>query len=130
MPDFEVTDITGKTHRLSAYRGKNVMVVFWATWCVPCMQEVPVLKALREITPPDKLVILAISNEPEGLVKATAENKNMNYTVISYQGKLPLPFSNVSGIPTTFFIQPDGTLKIVVEGASQLGDMKGIILAE
>ncbi|HBG27827.1 MAG: hypothetical protein A2Y10_06760 [Planctomycetes bacterium GWF2_41_51] len=130
VPDFQVTDINGKTHKLSEYRGKNVMVVMWATWCQPCMQEVPHLNAIREIMAEDKLAMLAISNENIELVKKTAQSKNMKYNVIATQETLPPPFSNVRGIPTTFFIRPDGTLKLVTEGAAYLGEMKAIILAE
>jgi peroxiredoxin len=130
MPDFTVQDINGKPVKLSDYRGKNVMVVFWATWCLPCMQEVPHLKALREIMDSNSLAILAISNEPQPLIKSTAESKNMNYTVISCQDQLPEPFSGIRGFPTSFFIRPDGTLKLVAEGQSNLGEMKSIILAQ
>jgi peroxiredoxin len=130
MPDFTVQDINGKQIKLSDYRGKNVMVVFWATWCVPCMQEVPHLKALREIIDSNSLAILAISNEPQKLVKSVAESKNMNYTVISCQDQLPEPFGGIRGFPTSFFIRPNGILKLVVEGQSNLGEMKSIILAE
>jgi peroxiredoxin len=130
MPDFKVEDINGKAHSLKDYRGKNVMVVMWATWCLPCVAEIPHLTALREIMPADKLAILAISNEPVDTVKATAQSQNINYTVISNQSSLPEPFSIVRGIPTAFFVRPDGTLKLVVEGGSTLGEMKAIILAE
>lgn len=130
MPDFKVMDISGKTHNLKDYRGKNVLVVMWATWCVPCLEEIPHLKALREIMPADKLAILAISSEPADAVKTTAESEGMTYTVISHRGRLPEPFSNIRGYPSAFFIRPNGTLKLVVEGGSQLGEMKAIILAE
>ncbi|MGB8225340.1 MAG: TlpA disulfide reductase family protein [Sedimentisphaerales bacterium] len=130
MPDFKVEDINGKAHSLKDYRGKNVMVVMWATWCLPCQEEIPHLIALREIMPADKLAILAISNEPVDTVKATAQSRNISYTVISNQSTLPEPFSSIRGYPTAFFIRPDGTLKLVVEGGSQLGEMKAIILAE
>jgi len=130
MPDFKVEDINGKTHRLKDYRGKNVMVIMWATWCLPCREEIPHIIALREIMPADKLAILAISNEPVDTVKAMAQSRNINYTVISNQSSLPEPFSIVRGIPTAFFVRPDGALKLVVEGGSQLGEMKAIILAE
>ena len=130
MPDFTVTDITGKKHKLSDYRGKEVMVVLWATWCMPCVQEIPHLIALRDIFSADKLAILAISNESADTVKAMAENKNMTYTVISHKNALPEPFSNIRGFPSAFFIKPDGTLKICTEGGLQLGEMKSIILAQ
>ncbi len=130
MPDFAVTDINGKTHSLAGSRGKNVLVVLWATWCQPCLMEIPHLIALRNIMGEEKLVILAISNEPAEVVKAMAKNKNINYTVVSHQGVLPAPFSSIKGIPSAFFIRPDGTLKLVSEGGAHLGEMKSIILAE
>ena len=46
-PNFTLTDIAGKKHRLSDYHGKNVMIIFWATWCSPCIAELPHLIALR-----------------------------------------------------------------------------------
>lgn len=130
VPDFTVKDINGKSHSLSDYRGKEVMVVLWATWCMPCMQEVPHINALRDIMHDSKLAILAISNEPLELVKATAADKNMTYTVISYKGVLPEPFNAARGYPSAFFIRPDGTLKIVTEGSLHLGEMKSIVLAD
>lgn len=130
IPDFKMTDITGKVHNLSDYAGKNILVVFWATWCQPCLKEIPHLVALREIMGEDKLAILAISNEPAELVKAMAKNKNMNYTVVSYRRVMPEPFNNIKAYPSAFFVRPDGTLKLVTEGGSHLGEMKSIILAE
>jgi thiol-disulfide isomerase/thioredoxin len=130
MPDFKVEDINGKTHSLSDYRGRNIMVIIWATWCRPCVQEIPPLIALREIMSEDKLAMLAISNEPAEVVRTMAEKKNMTYTVVSHQAPLPSPFSNIRGVPSAFFIRPDGTLKIATEGSLYLGEMKSIILAE
>jgi peroxiredoxin len=130
MSDFTVKDIEGKTHSLADYRGKNVVVVMWATWCRPCLQEIPHIVALREIMPADKLAILAISNESVELVKTTARSNNINYTVVSHRGVLPKPFSKIRGYPSAFFIKPDGTLKLVTEGALSLGEMKAVILAE
>jgi len=130
MPDFTVTDIAGQAHKLSDYRGRNVMIVLWATWCVPCLQEIPHLIALRDIMSADKLAILAISNEPADVVKAMARDRDLNYTVISNKGVLPEPLSGIRGYPSAFFVKPDGTLKLATEGGLRLGEMKAIILAE
>ncbi len=130
VADFTVTDITGKAHKLSDYKGKDVLVVIWATWCQPCVLEIPHLIALRDIMDKDKLAILAISNEPVELVRKMAKDKDINYTAISYQGVLPEPFNRIRAVPSSFFIRPDGTLKLVTEGGTHLGEMKAIILAE
>jgi peroxiredoxin len=127
-PDFTIEDINGKTHKLSDYRGRNVMVVFWATWCPPCNLEVPHLIDLRKTIAKDKLAILAISNEGAKRLKSFVESKGINYTVASLGGKtLPEPFSNVSAIPTTFFISPDGKIKFASMGVMPVADAKAVM---
>jgi peroxiredoxin len=127
-PDFAVEDIEGKTHKLSDYRGRNVMVDFWATWCPACNLEIPHLIELRKTFPEDKLAILAISNEQPERLKNFAESKGINYTVASLDGKsLPEPFANVNLIPTTFFISPDGKIKFAAVGIVSPADAKVIL---
>ena len=131
-PDFTVTDTEGNTHSLSDYRGRNVMVVFWATWCPPCNAEIPHLKELRKQESEDKLAILAISSsENNETVKSFVKAKEINYTVAT-QGNAYLsgPFSNVQYIPTSFFIDPDGRIKTVVVQSLTLEQMKTILEAK
>ena len=130
-PDFSVNDIVGKTHKLSDYRGRNVMVVFWATWCPACNLEVPHLIELRKMLAEDKLAILAISNEEPGHLKHFAESKGINYTVASLtQSPLPVPFANVTSIPTNFFIDPEGKIKFAAIGMVPLADANAIMNIE
>lgn len=127
-PDFTVTDITGKTHKLSDYRGRNVIVVFWATWCLPCYVEIPHLIKLRNENDEDELAILAISNESERQVSDFAVRRKMNYTVISADVlAMPQPFSRVISIPSSFFIDAEGKIKIVTSGLIPLKDIKAIL---
>ena len=130
-PDFTLADISGKQHKLSDYRGKNVMIIFWATWCRPCLIEMPHLIALRNIIDEDKLAMLAISNENSALVEKFVENKKMNYTAFSSDTRaMPSPFNRIRGIPCSFFIDPRGKIKLATEGTLSLGEMKAILQAD
>jgi peroxiredoxin len=129
-PDFSLTDIEGQTHKLSDYRGKDVVVVFWLTYGGACKLQVPHLKELRNAYSTDKLAILAISNEPVALVKAFAADQGVNYTVLTGSDVLPTPFDQVKLRPTSFFIGPDGRFKLAIEGMVPAADGKAIIQAQ
>ncbi len=129
--DFIVRDVEGTEHRLSDYRGRDVLVVLWATWCPACKMEIPHLIELREMFGPDELAILAISNEPAEHLKHFADSRGINYSVVSL-GDSPLssPFADVRSIPTTFFIDREGTIKLTAEGLVSLEEAKAILRAE
>ena len=129
-PDFSVEDTDGKMHKLSDYQGRNVVVVFWATWCPACNLEIPHLIELRKMIAEDKLAILAISNEEPEHLKHFAESKGINYTVASLgQRPLPKPFADVASIPTSFFIDPESKIKFAAVGMVPLADAKVIMNA-
>lgn len=129
-PDFTLTDIEGNVHKLSNYRGKDVVVVFWATWCGSCKLEIPHLKELRDKLPGERLAILSISNEPPALLKGFAEKQGINYTVLSSSGDLPGPFGEVEFIPGSFFIDPEGRFKLAATGLVPTADAEAIVQAK
>ncbi len=129
VADFSVRDIMGAEHKLSDYRGKDVVVVFWATWCPACNTEIPHLIKLRDTLEPDKLQIVAISNEPVDVLKQFVDSRNINYVVATMNSPLPAPLNRVQGIPTMFFIDPEGKLKLAAVGVVSLEEDIAIINA-
>jgi peroxiredoxin len=135
-PDVTLTDITGKEHKLSDYRGRSVVIIFWATWCRPCLMEMPGLVELRKTVGEDQLAMLAVSyittvppNTTE-IVKNFAAEKQINYTVISVDsGNMPAPYNSVKQIPCSFFIDPQGKIKLATIGLLSLAEVKAILQA-
>ena len=127
--DLAVKDLEGNLLKLSDYRGRNVVVVFWATWCPACNTEIPHLIKLREKYDADDLQIIAVSNERVETLKRFVDSKEINYTVATFTGALPPPFDSVRGIPTSFFIDPQGNLKLAAVGLVSLEDTVHIINA-
>ena len=128
-PDFTLADLAGKEHKLSDYRGKNVLLVFWATWCPPCLKEIPGLIELRQTVGEDKLAILAISNEKPDLVKKFVAEAKINYTVLIDPGALPGPYNTINSIPCSFFINPEGKIKLATSGLISFGEIKAVLQA-
>ncbi len=137
-PDFSAADINGKQYTLSGYKGTNVMLVFWATWCGPCIYEMPHLIRLRSELGEDKLAMLGLSyittfppNSVEKIKAFVADNKKINYPIVPVaQQNLPAPFSQVNGIPCSFYIDPAGKIKFVTEGLISVPEIKAILDAE
>lgn len=133
-PDFTLKDIAGKQHKLSDYKGKNVLLVFWAAWCPPCRMEVPDLIKLRNDIGEDKLAMLAISNEKPDLVKRFVEKQRINYTILLDTGNMPKPFGfmrvyGTGGVPCSFFIDAEGKIRLGTSGLITLNEIKAILQA-
>jgi peroxiredoxin len=129
-PDFMLSDLDGQPHKLSDYRGKDVIVAFWATWGGSCKLQIPALKELRESYAQDKLAILAVSAEAAALVKGFATEQQINYAVLLNPSGLPEPYSKVEFVPTSFFIDPEGNVKLVIRGVVPTADAKAILQAQ
>jgi thiol-disulfide isomerase/thioredoxin len=112
VPAFTLNDLDG--HPLSSidWRGKVVLVNFWATWCPPCRAEIPDLIALQNKYR-DKLVVLGISEDdgPVDDVKRFVAEQKMTYPVAMTSPELRKIFRGVVALPTTFIIDPDGKLE-------------------
>jgi len=116
-PDFTLTTIDGKTMNLYDYRGKNIILNFWATWCGPCTYEVPFLRQIDETWAKAGVAIIAV-NTQDNVENAAiyAKRHNLNFVIpVDPRGGVATMF-NVHGLPTTFFIDSDGVIKSVKVG--------------
>ena len=122
-PDFSVTTLDGQTIQLSELKGKRVVLDFWATWCPPCVKEIPHFIKLRNEASTDELVLVGISTEDVDTLKAFVKKQGVNYPIAS-KDKLPSPYKDVEGIPTTFFIDRQGVIQNVFVGYHEFATLK------
>jgi len=130
-PDFTLMDLDGTPHKLSEYRGKDVIVVFWTTTHTTCKLQIPALKELRDSYSKDKLAILSVSNQPAAVVKGVAIEQGINYTVLLSSGPLTEPYRQIGQyVPSCLFIDPDGRIKLAILGVVPTADAKAILQAQ
>lgn len=111
-PDFTVTSLDGKELRLSALKGKVVMLDFWATWCPPCKAEIPHFIELQNAYGPKGLEIIGLSVDQEGpeVVRDFSKEYGVNYTMAMAGPDLVQKYGGIRGIPTTFLIDKEGRI--------------------
>ena len=115
---FTLTDSRGKTHRLADYKGKWVLVNFWATWCPPCLEEIPDLVALHE-NKKNKLTVIGIAmdyNDPKQ-VTDFAEQQMISYFIVLGDARKAAEVGPVRGLPTTYLFDPEGKVVAYNVGA-------------
>lgn len=108
--DFALLDASGVEHKLSDYRGKWLVINFWATWCAPCLKEIPELVKFHNRHKDDDAMVIGIDFEEIDLasLRAFIQEQKMNYPVLR-AGSNPLtPFEPLLGLPSTFLVSPQG----------------------
>jgi thiol-disulfide isomerase/thioredoxin len=110
-PSLELEDLEGRTHRLADYRGKVVLVNFWATWCAPCREEMPSLEQLRQALEGKPFAVLAV-NVGEGGRVAGDFMKTLphGFTVLLDRDGRTTKAWGARILPATFVLGPEGEL--------------------
>lgn len=121
-PDFQLTTLTGETVKLSDFKGKKIMLNFWATWCPPCKAEMPEMEKFSKQTPKD-LVILAVNIDPQNDVKGFADKNGITFPILLDKTNVNETYQILS-IPTTYFINSNGVIQNKYTGSMTLDVMK------
>jgi peroxiredoxin len=120
-PEFSLPELTGQTLDLSAYRGKVVLLDFWATWCDPCRDEIPRFVELQDKYRDRGLQIIGISmDDGPAPVRDFYQRFHMNYPVAMGNAKIGELYGGVLGLPIAFLIDRDGRIEAKHIGATDI----------
>ena len=120
-PEFARKDLAGKSVDLKNFRGKVVLLNFWATWCVPCQLEMPTFAAWQREYGPDGLQVIGISMDDDATaVVGLAAKLKLNYPILMGDANLGREYGGVLGLPLTYLIDRDGVVRARFQGETDL----------
>lgn len=116
-PRFELEDLDGRQHLLGDYRGKVVVVNFWASWCVPCLREMPSLQRLKEKFGDRPFEIVAVDvAEPGNVVEASRDRMDIDFTILLDTEKAAMKAWGVTILPTSYLLDTKGQIRYQTVG--------------
>lgn len=124
-PQFSRPDLNGRQINLKNYRGKVVLLNFWATWCASCQVELPRFEEWQKQYGKDGLQVLTISmDDGDALVRKTVRKLHLGLPVVMGDAKLGDTYGGVLGLPVTFLIGRDGVVVAKIKGETDLGALE------
>ncbi|MEA2094396.1 MAG: TlpA disulfide reductase family protein [Pseudomonadota bacterium] len=122
-PDFSLQDTDGNLHRLSEYRGRPVIINFWATWCPPCREEIPSMNRAWHVLREEGVAMLAINvGEDEDTIFVFTADYPADFPLLLDRSGDIIGQWPVKGLPTTYVIAPDGSIAYRAIGGREWDD--------
>jgi peroxiredoxin len=118
-PDFSLTDITGKKWSLAALKGKTVVLNFWFTTCIPCIEEMPKLNDIKKQYSDAGVVFLAMGRDDSAAIKAFLKAHPFEYALIAKTTEIGKAY-HVSNYPTSMVIDPKGIIRFLQIGGNDI----------
>ena len=130
-PVFDLIDITGKQWKLADLKGKVVFVNFWATWCSPCIEEIPSIDALNRMMPADyfQMVTILYKDRPD-YAENLAQKAGVSFPVLLDGDSSVAQQYGLTGVPETFVIDPNGILREKFIGPRNWQSMDSVAMVE
>ena len=124
-PEFSRNDLNDRGVDLNAYRGKVILLNFWATWCGPCLTEIPQFARWQQQYGPKGLQVIGVSmDDTDAPVRAANTRWKLDYPIVMGDERLGSVYGDVLGLPVTFLIDTEGRVRARYQGASQLPNMQ------
>ena len=127
-PDFSRTDVTGATLHLADFHGKLILLNFWASWCGPCLDEMPRFSQWQRIYGGRGLQVIGVSMDDErSAVAAVLKRRPVSYSIVFGDARLGDLYGGVLGLPLSFLIGADGRIMGRYQGEHDLADIESMI---
>ena len=130
--DFQLQGLDGKTYRLSDYRGKWVLVNYWATWCPPCREELPELEVFHSNHKDKDAVVLGVAMEriKKERLQKFVDDQFLSYPILMMEPAASTELGRVPGLPTSYLVDPSGELAARQVGPVTVKDLEIFINSE
>lgn len=128
-PEFQLMSLSGKNMRLADFKGKVILLDFWATWCAPCREEIPDLVQLQKQYADKGFTVLGVALDEEGAtaVKPVAQKLDVNYPVLIGNTNVAAAYGGIQALPTAYLIGRDGRILKTFVGARDKSHWERVI---